>query len=320
MYALGIDIGGTKVAAGLVDAQGTVLALERGPMARGSQGEMLARIAAVVDRLPRDVRPEAIGVAVPGTVDRAQGIARRAVNLGWSDFPLGPLLEKRYSRAVSLENDANAAAWGEHVFGAGRGRTSLVYITVGTGVGGGIVEAGRIVRGEGAAGEIGHMVVSPDGPTCACSAQGCLEALASGPGIARRARQILQVDAASQLFTLVDGDLSRITSEMVWQAAEKGDAIARMVRNDTARWLALGCQICWRLFDPAVIALGGGVLQDNQALLSSIREWFASFTHGDAARSERLIQPAALKEAAGVVGAAALVLRPESTGHDGGSR
>ena len=157
-------------------------------MIKDSHETMLASICSVVDGLLAQghEKPQAIGIAVPGTVDRDEGVAVSAVNLGWQNLPLVALLQDRYGLPGVIANDANAGAWGEFVFGTGRDRQHLVYITVGTGIGGGIIEDGRVVRGSGAAGEIGHILVNPGGPLCPCGVNGCLESLAAGPGIARR--------------------------------------------------------------------------------------------------------------------------------------
>ena len=314
MTGIGIDIGGTKVAVGIVDQDGSILSTDRAPMVKDSHETMLESICAVVDRLLAQAqeRPSAFGVAVPGTVDRDRGIAVSAVNVGWRDLPLVPLLQDRYDLPGVIANDANAGAWGEYAFGSGKDAQNLVYITVGTGIGGGIIEAGRVVRGQGSAGEIGHILVSPGGPLCPCGVRGCLESLAAGPGIARRGRRAAANELTDIVRRLTDGDIENLTSVTVRDAAEAGDPVMQVVRDDTARWLAIGCQICQQLFAPGCIVFGGGVMQDGGRLIQEIRNWFqrlAGSPHPDVGNYIRL---AAESEHSGIVGAAALVLQPES--------
>lgn len=310
---IGIDIGGTKVAAGLVDQDGSILATARGPIVKDSHDAMLDSICAVVDGLLAEasVAPSAIGVAVPGSVDRDRGIAVSAVNVGWRNLPLVPLLQERYGLPGVIANDANAGAWGEYALGAGKEVENLVYITVGTGIGGGIVGAGRVVRGSGSAGEIGHILVSPGGPLCNCGVHGCLESLAAGPGIARRGRAAAKAEPTDLVSRLTNGDLDNLTSFTVHEAAEAGDPVMLKVRDDTARWLAIGCQICQQLFAPECIVFGGGVMQDGGILIQGIRDWFQRLAGSPHANVESFIRLAAESEHAGILGAAALVLRPE---------
>ena len=313
MTGIGIDIGGTKVAAGIVDQDGGILATDRAPMVKDSHETMLESICTVVDRLLAQghERPRAIGIAVPGTVDRDRGIAVSAVNVGWKNLPLVDVLRDRYGLPGVIANDANAGAWGEYAFGTGKDTQHLVYITVGTGIGGGIIEDGRVVRGSGAAGEIGHILVSPGGPLCPCGVRGCLESLAAGPGIARRGKQAAAEQPTAIVHRLTDGNIENLTSVTVRDAADEGDPVMQAVRDDTARWLAIGCQICQQLFAPGCIVFGGGVMQDGGYLIQAIRNRFqqlAGSPHPDIANFIRL---AAESEHSGIVGAAALVLQPE---------
>ena len=313
MTGIGLDIGGTKVAAGLVEAGGGILATARAPIAKDSHDTIMESICAVVDDLLGQAteQPSAIGIAVPGTVDRERGIAVSAVNVGWKNLPLVSLLQERYGLPGVIANDANAGAWGEYAFGAGKDNENLVYVTVGTGIGGGIIEAGRVVRGSGAAGEIGHILVQPGGPLCNCGVRGCLESLAAGPGIARRGREAATREPTETVLRLTDGNLDNLTSVTVRDAAAAGDPVMRQVRDDTARWLAIGCQICQQLFAPECIVFGGGVMQDGGRLLAGIREWFQRLAGSAHPNVESFIRLAAVDEHAGILGAAALVLQPE---------
>ena len=314
MTGIGIDIGGTKVAAGLVDASGGILATSRAPIAKDSHDTIMESIGTVVDDLlgQTTAQPSAIGIAVPGTVDRERGIAISAVNVGWQRLPLVALLQERYGLPGVIANDANAGAWGEYAFGAGRENENLVYVTVGTGIGGGIIEAGRVVRGSGAAGEIGHILVQPGGPLCNCGLRGCLESLAAGPGIARRGQSAAAIKPTEIVRRLTGGNIESLTSVTVRDAAEEGDPVMRQVRDDTARWLAIGCQICQQLFAPECIVFGGGVMQDGGRLIEGIRAWFQRLSGSEHPAVESFIRLAAEDEHAGILGAAALVLRPEN--------
>ena len=314
MTGIGIDIGGTKVAAGIVDEDGGILATARGPIEKDSHATIVESICTVVDELlaQAESQPSAIGIAVPGTVDRDRGIAVSAVNVGWRNLPLVALLQDRYDLAGVIANDANAGAWGEYAFGTGRDFENLVYITVGTGIGGGIIDAGRVVRGKGSAGEIGHILVSPGGPLCPCGVRGCLESLAAGPGIARRGRMAAAAEPTDIVHRLTGGNIDSLTSFTVHDAAEEGDPVMQAVRDDTARWLAIGCQICQQLFAPECIVFGGGVMQDGGKLIQGIREWYQRLAGSAHPDIESFIRLAAESEHAGILGAAALVLRPEN--------
>ena len=214
MTGIGVDIGGTKVAVGIVDDCGDMLATARGPIVKDSHDTIMESICAVVDDVLAQAaeRPSAIGIAVPGTVDRDRGIAVSAVNVGWRNLPLVALLQERYDLPGVIANDANSGAWGEFVFGTGKYMQNLVYITVGTGIGGGIIDAGRVMRGKGSAGEIGHILVSPGGPLCNCGVFGCLESLAAGPGIARRGRKAAAAEQTDIVHRLTGGNIDSLTS------------------------------------------------------------------------------------------------------------
>lgn len=313
MTGIGIDIGGTKVAAGIVDRDGGILATDRAPMVKQSHETMLESICAVVDRLlaQEHEKPSAIGIAVPGTVDRDRGIAVSAVNVGWRNLPLVDFLQDRYGLPGVIANDGNAGAWGEFAFGRGKDTQNLVYLTVGTGIGGGIIDAGRVVRGSGAAGEVGHILVNPGGPLCNCGVLGCLESLAAGPGIASRGRAAAEAEPTDLLRRLTGGDFDTLTSFTVHEAAEAGDPVMLKVRDETARWLAIGCQICQQLFAPECIVFGGGVMQDGGRLIQGIRNWFQQLAGSPHPNIESFIRLAAESEHSGIVGAAALVLEPE---------
>lgn len=313
VWVAGIDLGGTKLAAGVVDEQGRLVArLERPtPVAQGP-GAVLQAMAEAVEELARQagLAPSelaAVGVGAPGPLDAARGVVVRAPNLGWQDVDVAGPLSRRLGVPVFLENDANAAAVGEWHAGAGQGSRQFIYITVSTGIGGGIVLDGRLYTGaHGAAGEVGHMVVMPDdGPLCGCGQRGCLEALASGTAIARRARQRLQAQSnrESLLWELADGELERVDARLVGEAARRGDRLACEVLDETWRYLGAGLVTLANLFDPEVIALGGGVSRLGEMMLRPLQEHLRRHAVAGPATGTRLVL-AKLGPDAGVVGAA----------------
>lgn len=337
--ALGVDVGGTKVAAALVDAQGAVLARARGPVAPQSNDVALESIFQVVDQVlasQPDVRqrPAGIGVGAPGSIDWRSGVVAGATNLAWRDLPLAEALRDRYGVVALVDNDVNVAAWGECCFGqpvSPRGRSTgetsrrpgstrvdhLVFITVGTGIGAGLVEAGRIVRGRRAAGEIGHIPLLEGGPRCKCGQVGCLEAAASGPALAALGRALAKAGKAPRLWELVAGDLGAISAADVVQAAVNGDLECQQALDREAYYLALAVLIAHRMLDPEVVVLGGGLAEAGEPLFAALWENLARLRpRGPDPRTYAL--PTRLGADAGAIGAAALILRPEPSFVDAG--
>src|SRR6266542_3497901 len=266
--AMGIDIGGTKVAAVLLDALGTIVARDRGRVAPESNDAALASILAVTDRL-LEAHPEArshltgIGAGAPGGIDWRKGILLGATNLAWHNLPLGDELSRRYGVPALVDNDVNVAAWGERCFGGwaqgGQPIQNLVFITVGTGIGSGLIESGRIVRGKRAAGEIGHIPVLEHGPQCRCGMVGCLEAAAAGPAFGAAGRALAERGGSPHLLALAKGDATRVTAEHVVKAAIEGDPESQKLVDREGYYLALAAMIASRMLDPEVIVIGGGL-------------------------------------------------------------
>lgn len=270
--ALGLDIGGTKIAGGLVSAEGDCLVERRCP----TPADDPAAIVAAVVQLARDllahapVAPLAVGLAAPGSVDSARGVCREAANLPWRDLPLAPLVAEAPGRPAFLENDTNAAALAEYTLGAGRGCRHFIYVALGTGIGAGTIADGRLYRGaHGEAGEIGHTIVAVDGLPCRCGARGCLETQATGRAMVERARPAL---AAGQRSTLSAEDL---TVEELLRAA------------------AAGLVSLFRLFDPERLAIGGGLAQAGDWLLAPLRAAMAR-QHAPRYDYSQRVVPAAL--------------------------
>ena len=270
-----VDIGGTKIALGLSDLEGRALPFRRFPtqVERGPH-RILEHALDELEKMAAEAggRVAAVGVGCGGPLSRSRGLILSPPNLpGWDEFPVVSLIEERMGVPVLLDNDANAAALGEYEYGAGRGVENLVYITISTGIGGGLIVGGRLVYGVGdAAGEVGHMVVAPNGPPCGCGARGCLEALCSGTGIARRAAERLAGGARASTL-LGAGGSKEITARAVAEAARAGDRVAVEVWDETIEYLALGLGNIIAALAPEAIILGGGVSTAGDQLLVPLR-------------------------------------------------
>ncbi len=310
MAILGIDIGGTKLAAGAIEADGRIVARAETPT-RADEGpeRVLGRIVqlakdVVARSQSRQVPVERIGIGCAGPVDRKTGLILDPPNLpGWTRVPLVEQIEKALGLPAVLENDANAAALGEYRYGAGQGVQGLVYLTVSTGIGGGIILDGKIWHGlKDAAGEIGHMTLLPDGPPCGCGNRGCLEALASGPAIARRARELLAAGRPSRLRDLVE-----FTAADVARLAHEGDPVACEAWESAVKYLALGVAAAITIVAPERVILGGGVTRAGNLLFEPLRREVKRRVRlvpvGDV-----LILPAALGDDVGILGAAAVAM------------
>ncbi len=283
-FLLGLDIGGTKLAAGVAADDGRLLSREVTPARteEGAQG-MIARLLAMGRRAidASGVPPsaiDAVGVSCGGPLDIGTGVVREPTNLpGWIDVPLVALLSDDLGgllggKPVYLENDANAAAMAEHRYGAGRGVTNLVYLTISTGIGGGVIIDDRVVEGErGNAAELGHMSLSHDGWPCPCGSRGCLEAFASGTNIARRARERMADGERSSMESLLTEAPETFTAREVAAAARAGDALACAVWDETVAVLGAAVGSIINIFNPRLVILGGGVTAVGDQLIAPVR-------------------------------------------------
>jgi glucokinase len=290
---VGVDVGGTKITVLVTEAGGRVLARELAPVGAEPQHRAAERIAAVVraslgraGASPDDV--QAVGVGVPGRVDPLAGSVSLAVNLGWSDLPLGPDLEALLGRPCVLENDVRAAAFGLHRRHVVGDIDDLAYLAIGTGVSAGVVLHGRLHRGtHGLAGEIGHVVVDSDGPECACGERGCLEALVSGPAIARLARSAIRDALVGDVATPLR-DVADVTSVDVYRAAADGDRVALEVVDGVGRWLAWAVHVLVMTYDVERIVLGGGVSHAGATFLEPIVRELGRLREGSDLAREQL--------------------------------
>ena len=309
MLTIGVDVGGTKVAAGVVDEEGTVLATTRRPTPSASPTDVEEVIAACVAELRRDHSVEAVGVGAAGFIDAGRSRVFVAPNLSWRDEPLRDAVAARVGLPVVVENDANAAAWAEHQFGAGRGEPHLVVVTVGTGIGGGIVLDGRLYRGRfGIGAEFGHMQVEKAGRRCGCGQHGCWEQYCSGRALLHEAREIADVQRAygARLLELGDGRPEGIQAPEVTQAAREGDPAALDCFEEVGGWLGQGLADLAAVLDPGAFVIGGGVADAGELLLAPARRAYADRLTGTAHRPHAEIRLAELGNSAGLVGAADL--------------
>jgi glucokinase len=317
---IGVDIGGTKVAAGVVDrGSGTISTFARLPMAaRGSAEEGLAAVTAAIDAMLSEAGStqasvQGIGICAPGPLDPNTGVVLNPPNVPcWRNFPLAAELERKYHRPVKVDNDANAAALAETLWGAGRGHRIVFYATLGTGIGTGIVFDGRIYHGRtGAAAEGGHVTIDYAGVPCACGKRGCIEALAAGPAIARLARTRLgeQRPAKSMVLELAGGNLDAVTSERVGQAYAAGDALAQQVLQQVVQYLSVWLGNVIDLLEPEVIIMGGGVAGMLQPFFPEITKLLPSCCVNQRCQEIPLVA-ACYGADAGIAGGAALCAGP----------
>jgi glucokinase len=271
----GIDIGGTKIAVALADASGQVISLSRFATQVGLGPYRIVDDAIKeVERMADETAAAltAVGVGCGGPLDSQRGLILSPPNLpGWDNFPIIEIIEKRLGVPARLENDANAAALGEARYGAARGLSDIVYITISTGIGGGIIIDGKLLHGiNDGAGEVGHITVLPEGPMCGCGARGCLEALCSGTSIARRAVERLQTGAQSSM-TEMAGGINKLTAKVVAEAARGGDPVAGEIWDETIYYLGVGISNIINILAPEAVILGGGVSTAGEQLLVPLR-------------------------------------------------
>jgi len=306
---IGVDIGGTKVAAGVVDETGTILARTRVDTPPHNPTAVEDAIDAAVAELRAHHDVEAVGVGVAGFVDRERAKVYFAANLRWADLPLREILRDRLGLPVIVENDANAAAWGEYHFGAGRNETFLVCVTIGTGIGGGVIVDGQLFRGGfGIGAEFGHIQMVEDGRQCPCGQRGCWEQYGSGNALVRDARRRAgqALENAETLLRLGDGTPEGITGQHVTEAARLGDPVARAAFETLGGWIGQGLADLAAVLDPETFIVGGGVSEAGDLFLKpTIAAFEARLTGGDH-RPIASVEMAQLGNDAGLVGAADL--------------
>ncbi|MEV5706932.1 ROK family glucokinase [Actinoallomurus sp. NPDC052274] len=307
---IGVDVGGTKVAAGVVDDRGRILEKVRRPTPSTSPHETARVIAEVVELLKsRFGEVEAVGLGAAGFVDESRATVLFAPNLAWRDEPIKKKVEGEVGLPVVVENDANAIAWGEAKFGAGRGEDHMILVALGTGIGGGLILGGELYRGRfGIGAEFGHYRVVPDGRRCGCGNRGCWEQYASGNALVAEAREIARVSPAlaGRLLELGDGRPEGISGPEITEAAREGDSAALECFRTIARWVGQGLADLAAILDPGAFVIGGGLSEAGDLLLGPTREAFENALTGRGHRAFADIRIAELGPDAGIVGAADL--------------
>jgi glucokinase len=313
-FAVGIDVGGTNVRAGVITREGKKLAEARRP-ARAMEGlaatqQMIIEAAEEAMATAGVVRTElmGIGMGVPGRHNSAQGIVLYSPNFaGWTNVPLLARIEEHFQVAAYMRNDVKTASMGEFYFGAGKGSRHMVMITLGTGIGGSLIADGKLMLGSGEGfAEVGHMTLTPDGRRCQCGNHGCWEAMAGRDAIIERAHRLLQTGRPSSLGAETNFDLNKITPALIAQAANNGDALAREVLDETAMWVGIGVANLIQLYNPEILIIGGGISQAGDLLFGTIRRT-ANWRGKMVPATEVKIVPAALGDDAGIYGGAVLV-------------
>ncbi|MDH3205111.1 MAG: ROK family protein [Gemmatimonadota bacterium] len=318
-WVVGVDIGGTNLVVGAVPFEGGQPAAMRTAYTRPDRGadaavdDVVVMANEVIDEtLERHggTRDSVVGVGIgcPGPLDLDRGILLTTPNLGWANYPMRQRVSDLLGMPASLDNDANCATYGEWWRGAGRGATSMAGVTLGTGIGGGLILNGALLRGaSGCAGELGHTTIDFTGRRCVCGNYGCLEAYASGPNIAARAREGIEAGDASLMVELVDGDLDRITAIIVYDALLQGDVLAGAVMLETAKILGAGIANVVNTFNPEVVVVVGGVTRAGDYLFTPLRSEVRRRAFDVAVEACRIV-PGELGDAAGVIGAAGVFI------------
>jgi glucokinase len=314
-YYIGVDLGGSRTKIGVSGRSGDILARRSVPT-RGDEGPgpVVREIARAVDELVEEAELarsslHGIGIGSPGPLDTERGVIIHTPNLKWRDVPIREMVGNAVGVRTVLDNDGNTAAFGEWWKGAGFGAESLVCLTLGTGIGGGIVIGGEIWHGASdIAGEIGHMTIVVDGRECNCGNRGCFEAYASATGICSRAREEIETGRPSNLAKAVRGDLNAITSEIIFQQATGGDPLCREIMVETGRYLAVGVANILNILNPEVVVIGGGVAEAGELIFSPLLEEVGEHAFPMAVEKARIV-PAALGNDAGMIGAIGLVRR-----------
>ena len=306
--AIGLDVGGTKINAFRVARDGTIVERSSAPTPADDED---ATLSAMVELATSLKNPDvlAVGVGAAGLVDATAGILRFAPNLAWRDLPIARRMREALGLPCQVDNDASMAAYGEFRFGAGRGYRHLLLVTVGTGIGGGIVADGRLFRGaNGFAAEIGHIIVEPDGPLCGCGNRGCWEQVAAGRAIDRMGREEAREHEHSILRRLAGGDPDKVTGRLVTEAARQGDDAARGILAVTGARLGEGIAGLVNVLDPQIVVVGGGAIVAGDLMLDPARAAFRDAVEAPEHRPRVPIVPAQLGNDAGAVGAAVLAL------------
>lgn len=315
LLTLGIDLGGTKILTSVINPEGEMLSRDHSvtPAKEGPDAVIQAIVASAERALQGASlaidRVSAVGIGAPGLADTEAGLLFTSPNLpGWKDVPLRDVIQEKLKKKAFLINDGSAAALGEHYFGAARGVNHFIYITISTGIGGGIVVDGKVLSGfKGMAGEIGHMTITDEGPLCHCGNRGCWEALASGTALAKAAREQIEAGADTAILSFAEGKIDKVTAQTVQSAAEKGDPIANQLILKVAYYLGVGVANLINIFNPEMIVIGGGLSNMGERLFKPAHRVVEERAFNRTYRTVRFVK-AALGRNSGVLGAAAFAL------------
>jgi len=313
--SLGVDLGGTKILTAVANSKGKILSRNHTitPAAKGPEAviqsilESASRVLKQASITAREL--SAIGVGIAGLSNPETGILFTSPNLpGWRDIPLRDIIQRELGKKTFLINDANAAALGELYFGAAKGARNFIYVTISTGIGGGIIIDGRLYTGAlGTAGEVGHMTIEDNGPLCNCGNRGCWETLASGTALAREARQQIKEGTRTSILDYAKGDLNKVTAEVIHMAAKQGDALAKELIARTGYYVGIGLANLINIFNPELIVIGGGLSNIGDMLLEPAFKVAGERVFKPAFESVRFVQ-AQIGQDSGVLGAAAFAL------------
>jgi glucokinase len=308
MHAIGIDIGGTKIAGALVDASGQILKENRVPTPADDPNALVDAVVGLIQELAEGQDVLGAGVAAAGFIDANQANIIYAPNLSWRNEPFKAKLEAKLSIPVIIENDANAAAWAEFRYGAGRGYKHMIMLTIGTGVGGAVITDGKMLRGGfGIAGELGHLRIVPDGRLCGCGQKGCLESYGSGTALLKAARELASSGKPEgKRLRELEIAAGQLTGQEVYQAIVEGDSGALKVLSELGDWLGQAIGSFTAILDPEIVVIGGGVSAAGDLLLEPIRNAYLRSLPARGFRPELVISAAEFVNDAGVVGAADL--------------
>lgn len=307
--AIGVDVGGTKIAAGVVDEQGRILAQQRRPTPARDTEQTAQVISEMAAELAAEHHATTIGIGAAGFVDENRSTVIFAPNLAWRNEPLRERVEQATGIPTVVENDANAAGWAEARFGAAEDAHSAVVLTIGTGIGGAIIQDERLVRGShGFAGELGHFVIRPGGRRCGCGLRGCWERYGSGSALVHEARDLARTDAraGTRMVELAGGDAEQITGLHVTQAAQEGDRAALECYENVGTWVGRGMAVLAAILDPDVFVLAGGVSEAGELLRGPAVQSFRKRLTASAFRDEPAVRLATMGNLAGIIGAADL--------------
>ncbi len=313
MYYIGVDLGGTNIAAGIVNQEGGILYKDSVPTGTGGSAAIAKRIGELVDRLldHEGIKPEelsAIGVGVPGTANQETGLVEYANNLGMEEEPFLQMLEPRFPGVrLAFENDANAAAYAEYCLGTAKGASSMLMVTLGTGIGGGMIFGGELFEGINyAAGEFGHFTIKYDGIPCNCGRRGCFEKYASATALVEQTKEAMEKHPESELWKLCGGNSNQVDGKVLFEGVRRGDRTAKEVLDTFTGYLGTGIIDLVNIFQPEIICLGGGISKAGELLTAPVQKMMARESYTRMSKRRPRIVTASLGNDAGIIGAALL--------------